>query len=389
MITTRVWLGKEVFEEEFKVWLTWSFAAGVVIRSVEFGIDFIKSSYLLQKEGQARVAELERAATQLQAQHTEAGTPEHQISVARQTLGKQPVFEYQGARFIRRPIDLRDNTLGDKEYADSELPRLVVNVGVALAKFYYRPDVGVEPWLSVRAHIIFHDAYGETTTVNDAMWFKEDDKYKKFQTGDSHELIVGLIPKGSEDKLLTYEHSMEAHDPVFTKTRGLTAEHLAPEIQDIQGSAFTFSVSLVGKKSDQVIVTRNFNFKLNLAPEPKLEELRSDLQNTLSGTSAKVQINRARIREELQPLLEEGKKLEREVNKHPTGSVREQFAISRGLDSMCSTWAEQVKRVIERCLGEEYLTRFYSQDEQAGAYWPAKLKGRVIELEKIVSELPD
>ncbi len=218
------------------------------------------------------------------------------------------------------------------------------------------------------------------------MWFKEDDKYKEFQTGDSHELIVGLIPIGSQDKLLTYEHNMEAHDPVFTK-HGLTGEHLAPEIREIIGSEFNFSVGLIGKKFDQVIVTRGFPLKLTLSPEPRVEEVRSDLQDTLSGTSAKVQINRARARAELKPLLDAGRNLRLEIHNPPPRDVREQFASSRSLDFKCSTWAEQVKGVIELYLDETYLTRFYSQDEQAGSYWTAKLKGRVIELEKIVSEL--
>jgi hypothetical protein len=83
-----------------------------------------------------------------------------------------------------------------------------------------------------------------------------------------------LIPIGSKDKVLTYEHNLEAHDPVFTKTHGLTAEHLAPEIRDINGKEFNFRVELIGKRFDQVIVKKGFNLKLTLDPEYKLEEIK-------------------------------------------------------------------------------------------------------------------
>ncbi len=159
MIATGWYLGKDVFEQELLKWFFWSFVAGIVVRIGEGVVDFAKSSYLLQRESQQRIEDLENeAAKLLQAQTTQAVITERPISAALQALTKQPVLEYKGVRFIRRPIDLRNNILGDRDYADSELTRDVKNVTVALAKFYYRPDVDVEPWLSVRAHIVFHDA---------------------------------------------------------------------------------------------------------------------------------------------------------------------------------------------------------------------------------------
>lgn len=66
MIITRKWLGKTVFDEQFKSWLAWSFFAGVVVRSVELGIDFFRTSYLLHAENQKEIAELNASITKLE-----------------------------------------------------------------------------------------------------------------------------------------------------------------------------------------------------------------------------------------------------------------------------------------------------------------------------------
>jgi hypothetical protein len=236
-------------------------------------------------------------------QPVKTSPPEKPLNVARQVLAKQPVLEYKGHRFIRRPIDLRDNTLGDRDYADSELAYDVKNVGVALARFYYKPDVDVPPSLYVRAHIEFRDADGEVTTVNDAMWHKEDDKYREFNTGDSHELIVALIPIGSKDRVLTYEHNLQPHEAEFTKSHGFTTEHLAPEIGEMRGKEFNFGIELIGKSHEQVMVTKNFNFKLTLEPEPRLEEIKPTDALTDAATPLESQAKREYIIERLKELI--------------------------------------------------------------------------------------
>lgn len=306
-----------------------------------------------------------------------------QVSAARQALAKQPVLEYKGSRLIKRPIDLENNTLGDRDYEDRELGQGFRNVIVALAKFYYRPDVGVDPWLSVRAHIEFRDEDGYVAAaVDDAMWHKEDDKYKEFNTGDSHYLIVALIPIGSKDMVLTYEHNLESHDGVFTKTGGFVTERLVPEIRNIQGKEFKFSVELIGKRLNQVIVTKKFNFRLTLTPEAKLEEVRSDLENSLSGDQSKAQLNRGRVREELLPLLREGQQLESEL----PNALHDR---TRTLYSRCLGWGERVERTLRLYLDESFVVRFQASDEQSGDSWPTQLRGRVAELEKIVKDLSD
>lgn len=223
-----------------------------------------------------------------QTQPPPAREPE-QLSTARRLLAKQPVFECIGTRCIRRPLDLTNNTIGDKDYKDAELAHDKVNVIVALAKFYYRPDVGVDPSLRVKANIEFRDEGGEPVIINDLMWRTGDDKYKEFNTGDSHELIIALIPVGSTNKFLSYEHNLETFEGGFTRDGGFTRKYLAPEINEIHGKEFNLSVGLIGKRHNEVIMHQSFGLKLTLEPTPELKEIKSPNQLTAVATPSESQ----------------------------------------------------------------------------------------------------
>ncbi len=118
----------------------------------------------------------------------------------------------------------------------------------------------------------------------------------------------------------------------------------------------------------------------------QIAALKSQLEEERARNAKPDTINRARAYEQLQPLLEEGRKLERDIF-DVQGGFTEPHGSLRSLSFKCSTWGEQVERSLALYLDGSFIARFHSQDEKAGTSWPEQLHGRVIELEKIVSEL--
>jgi hypothetical protein len=252
-----------------------------------------------------------------------------------------PKITCKGTRIIKRYFDLDANTLIDEEYFgdDDDLALTIKPVSVALAKFYYHPDVGVDPYIRVKAHIEFRDPYGEVSqNVDDAVWFKHEDEYIEFYTAKSHELIVALIPEDGEG-IISFEYGLKSYEDYVGK-------FFSPELERVEGKEFRANVQLICNRGTEFRSSIPFSFELKLDPEVKFEEFKPSESKTSES-----QAKREYVIEQLKNLIEEGREFTRA---HWIDDMRMEMWRKQ-------EWEERVARFLTQYGYESYIPTFNSK----------------------------
>lgn len=167
---------------------------------------------------------------------------------------RMPDLEFTNPIIIDRWLDL-EHGLTEEEDEDSGS----LKVKVVLARFYYKPDQGVPPRISVKAHISIANSAGVPIKARfDAVWEEEEDEYKEFDTADTHALVIAMIP--CDDAIATLQHGSRPYpDTQYGR-------YFAPSSETLEGKEFRLRVDLIGKRYDEVVINKPFNFNLNLDP---------------------------------------------------------------------------------------------------------------------------
>jgi hypothetical protein len=166
----------------------------------------------------------------------------------------KPDLEFVNSLIIDRWIDPEH---GLTEEGDEDSGTLKVKV--LLARFYYKPDPGVPPRLFVKAHISFANASGVPIKARyDAVWHDEHDEYKEFDTADTHALIIALI--ADDDAIATLQYGRR---PYPNTQYGY---YFDPSSEALEGKEFRLRVELIGKRDNDVVMNKAFDFRLSLEP---------------------------------------------------------------------------------------------------------------------------
>jgi hypothetical protein len=185
-----------------------------------------------------------------------------------------PRFTAKEARLLRSYIDFREG----QEYAiisDQEW-RVGINealqpVHVALIRFYYEPDLGVRPFLYVRAHIFVYAHDGTCLAqLYKTIWFNNSERSITFNTANDHELLVAVIPEGSTNKIVLFEH----HQKEVHKGYRATTLALSPTPRICTGEEFRLTIQLVGKYHNNVEYKGAFEVPLTLVPGHRIGTVR-------------------------------------------------------------------------------------------------------------------
>src|SRR4029453_8648961 len=110
-----------------------------------------------------------------------------------------------------------------------------------IAEIHLKPLTHPHVKLLVRASIEFVNENKKKFRINDAVWEFQADKYVTFFKGDTHPLVLALLPSSSE--LTMYEHNLT----VDRKTEGQEeVVEFTPRLTEIAGKAFDVGVELIG-----------------------------------------------------------------------------------------------------------------------------------------------
>jgi hypothetical protein len=185
----------------------------------------------------------------------------------------KPSFECRGTRFVKWAIDTRTNELIKEDYTGSEdeLMDCIGLLDTALARFYYRPDEGVDPSLYVTAHVAVYDSENKLLKeIFETVWAdSENSESMDFYTARAHELIVALLPRTDAVGIFAYEHAEEViqtymgRDIVFK-----------PNVHAFEGKDFRIRVELIAKRLNEFRAQQPFWFRLTLDPKPEFVEMK-------------------------------------------------------------------------------------------------------------------
>jgi hypothetical protein len=141
-------------------------------------------------------------------------------------------------------------------------------VNIAFAELFRGVDGSTEPWVDVRALILFFGTNDkELFRIREAHWRKAKGKHSTFRTGDSDELIIAVV---GDDKVWPYAGRYETVDS--TGFQEITA--FQSESRNLEGNEFYIKVVLIGKRGGTTTLNQTFDYALIAAPEPtfKLRE---------------------------------------------------------------------------------------------------------------------
>lgn len=131
------------------------------------------------------------------------------------------------------------------------------SIDAMLARFYYKPQRNVPPFLYVKAHISIADAEGNPIKVRyDGTW----DEYcesgsMRLDTTEHCVLVVALFPPP--------EHN--DGESILTWGFGSDADGFAPDRTLLRGGEFVLWVQIIGKHEGDVVLNAPFRFRLNVA----------------------------------------------------------------------------------------------------------------------------
>ena len=204
---------------------------------------------------------------------------------------RDPVFESRGTRFRRYGFNMQTGELIRDQYDGGDVYDYIRFVDAALVRFLYRADPGVDPRLRVNAHIsIYTDnespprgewtvaelkALGQSAShdIYKPIWDNDEPHVSiEFSAGDTHELIVALVPVTESPRgIIGYEHGNKKVSSY------MGTEHLfAPELHNLEAGAFLIRVELIPKVWNDVrCKLPTFWFQLLLGEKSVLVFLRT------------------------------------------------------------------------------------------------------------------
>jgi hypothetical protein len=298
---------------------------------------------------------------QMPHSETQAGTRQQPQTT------KPPVLEARPAELLRTKVDINTLEVANLYTLLHGSPREQAETYVAFAKFHRDADGSEDAWVEVKGYAEFFDAKGDSLFIADKLfwWQKEGDHStdESFRVGDTEKVIVAIV---SGTKVFPYSgHYVTVDRHVI---RDVTEFVLETRDHPLEGEEFLVRVVLIGTKGERQTLKQSFDYYLSPHPKAafKLKE--------------KVELDWARAREELLPLLREGQQLERQI----PDAIHDR---TRTIYFKYHAWSEQVDRALKLYLDESFTARFHAQDAEAGDTWTAELQGRVVELEKIIREL--
>ena len=135
------------------------------------------------------------------------------------------------------------------------------SVTVMLARFYYKPERNVPPYMNVKAHISIADAQGRPMKARfDGLWDGHYDSATiRFGTAETYRLVVALLPPphvNECDSIVTWGFG--------ARSDGLAISGFAPDKHVLIAGEFRLTIELVGKHQHDVVLHTSLNFRLNV-----------------------------------------------------------------------------------------------------------------------------
>lgn len=138
------------------------------------------------------------------------------------------------------------------------------NAMVMLARFYYKPERKVPPYLDVKALISIADEEGNPIKARyDGVWDGYYDSASiRFGTAETRSLVVALLPPphiNERDSIVTWGFGARLDGPRFNILSGFV-----PDKNVLFGGEFRLTIELVGKHRHEVVLHTTLNFRLNV-----------------------------------------------------------------------------------------------------------------------------
>src|SRR6266403_943752 len=130
------------------------------------------------------------------------------------------------------------------------------NVDVMLARFYYKPERNVPPFLFVKAHISIANAQGTPIKARyDATWDEECDSASvRLGTAETCVVVVAVLPPPENNE----------GESILTWWFGSNKDGFAPDSTILKGGEFILTLELVGKDWNDVVLHTSLDFRLNV-----------------------------------------------------------------------------------------------------------------------------
>jgi hypothetical protein len=138
------------------------------------------------------------------------------------------------------------------------------NTMVMLARFYYKPERNVPPYLFVKAHISIADAQGNPIKARyDGVWDGHYDSATiRFGTAETYSLVVALLPPphiNERDSIVTWGFG--------SSSDGLALSGFVSDSNVLISEEFRLTIELVGKHQHDVVLHTSLNFRLNVGEQ--------------------------------------------------------------------------------------------------------------------------
>jgi hypothetical protein len=365
MALTYIALGRDVFREELFTWLTWSFAAGITVRSAEIAYDFAKSSYLLHRDNVQRIGELTNALTAVEAR---------QLAPSPKAIEPKPNpnLVYLKEEIANAHVDIFGIFLKHRQTQHvTGFERDVLALYAVINNKPLPPPNKVRGVGGVSARIVYTDS-GDASPVeiSRGAWQLQQDNRVNFAVSDTQRLVMAVAYL--EDNAIR----VDAVYREFDDSNG----RFTTGYEELQGDLYGVHIQLVGETTGEVF--KELELKLTISKEPrfsfKLEEI------SLANQELE---KRERIITQLGEFLNEGGRILRGLEEH---RVREPYT------TKADEWEQKVVAFFNENRMKSYALRFGNKavmHKYKGTVTPNTeilfdfLHTRIIRLDEFIKEL--
>ena len=181
----------------------------------------------------------------------------------------------------------------------------------AFAELYRGADGSSEPFVEVRAEMLFFDTNENLLfRIKDAHWRKARGKRATFRQDDSDDLLVAVVGNG---KAFPYAGKYEDVDRYDIR-------EFFREKKVLEGKQFRVHVKLIGTRGSTVTLNQTFNYDLITDPEPdfRLRKKANVFTSENKPTAKEKNVEIARI---LTEQMEKGRKIMKDCARNVYGPV--------------------------------------------------------------------
>jgi hypothetical protein len=169
----------------------------------------------------------------------------------------QPHIEFTNPEIVNRWLSEYGQLLPEPPTPASPYSKPDAPLTVMLARFYYKPESDVPPFIKTKAHISIADSEGKPIRARyDAVWDREyESEYIYLETAQTHSLIVALLPV--EDKvngIITWG---------FARNQ---SRHFVADRVNLKGNEFRLRIELIGKHESAIVLQIPLDFNLKVHP---------------------------------------------------------------------------------------------------------------------------